>query len=517
MTMQVHENDKPRYVYREGAHVGIEFGPDYSSEAMFVDAVTGSLALDGKPIRCTGFVPGVTMRVSMRVPVPFASSDAAQRYACKVWDQISSKLAGWLSRPPLGAAKLSGGLGLEIEFGRDRRDMIGPGSMQISVDHTAAAAAAYASRRAQQPFITRASAYGGPVTQSQLDDIRRLFGIALKKTERAWDALYDRLPVPVRFRAAGAIEAWSQFRSATGKNGAEMEALLRDAPLSSLLRAFPQLVECLCQRPLEQMAAPLAASMASQSLAWQAFTARRGALYEPTPALHRLLEASYIADDVPVGMISLPADAVCIVPDPSWWEKGACAIALFRQCAELDGKPCPVISCVTVALRQGLAAGVPTMVFDLRLDNPEKTILEDLEDACAVARDEGEETDESREHWRYILDYVVKMLLYLSVRDANVVNDRAYTNAPRDLSGLGRRKREERLAEIEWLYDRHIVGPAILDADAVSSLPSDGDHREVRGHWRRPHFRMQPHGPNSLLRKLAFIGPTIVRPDRLVL
>ncbi len=134
MTMQVHENDKPRYVYREGAHVGIEFGPDYSSEAMFVDAVTGSLALDGKPIRCTGFVPGVTMRVSMRVPVPFASSDAAQRYACKVWDQISSKLAGWLSRPPLGAAKLSGGLGLEIEFGRDRRDMIGPGSMQISVD-----------------------------------------------------------------------------------------------------------------------------------------------------------------------------------------------------------------------------------------------------------------------------------------------------------------------------------------------------------------------------------------------
>ena len=250
--MQVSENHKLQHAYREGADVRIEAGPDYSSETIFVDAVTGSLTLGGKPVRCTGIVPGVTMRVSIGGPVPFSSPDAARRYACQVWDQSSAKLAGWLSQPRLGAAKLSGGPGLEIEFGRDGRDMIGPGSMQISVDHTDAAAAAYASRRAQQPFITRASAYGGHVTQSQLDEIRRLFGIALKKTEHAWDALYDRLPVPVRFRAAGAIEAWSQFRSAAEKNGAEMDSLLRDAPLSSLLRAFPQLVECLCQRPLER-------------------------------------------------------------------------------------------------------------------------------------------------------------------------------------------------------------------------------------------------------------------------
>lgn len=513
--MQVSENNKPQHFYREGAHLRIEASPDYSSETIFIDAVTGSLTLDGKPVRCTGIVPGVTMRVSIGGPVPFSSPDAARRYACQVWDQVSPKLAGWLSKPKLGPAKLSGGPGLEIEFGRDGRDVIRPGAMQISVDYTDAAVVAYASRRAQQPFISRASTSGGHVTQSQLDEIRRLFGIAVQKTALAWDTLYDRLPMPVRYRATGAIDAWSQFRRATGKNGAEADALLREAPLSSLLRVFPQLVECLCQRPLAQMVGPLEASMAAQSFAWQAFSARQGALYEPTPALHRLLEASFIADDVPVGMISLPADAVCIVPDPSWWEKGACAIALFRQCAELDGQSYPVISCVTVAQQKGPAAGVRTMVFDLRLDNPEKTILEDLEDACAVARDEGEEADESREHWRYILDYVVKMLLYLSVRDANVVHDRAYTNAPRDLSGLGRRKREERLAEIERLYDRHIVGPAILDADVVGSLPTDGDHHEVRGHWRRPHFRMQPHGPNSSLRKLAFIGPTIVRPDRL--
>jgi hypothetical protein len=65
------------------------------------------------------------------------------------------------------------------------------------------------------------------------------------------------------------------------------------------------------------------------------------------------------------------------------------------------------------------------------------------------------------------------------------------------------------------LYDRYIVGPAVLDAEAARSTQADGENGEVRGHWRRAHFRMQPHGPNSSLRKLAFIGPTIVRPDRL--
>ncbi len=89
-----------------------------------------------------------------------------------------------------------------------------------------------------------------------------------------------------------------------------------------------------------------------------------------------------------------------------------------------------------------------------------------------------------------------------------VVQDRAYTTAPREFGGLGKRKRTERLAQIEMLYDRHVIGPAVLDAAPAPSSPSDGVHREVRGHWRRPHFKMQPHGPQRSLRKLVFIGPT---------
>ncbi|PFW70258.1 hypothetical protein COL27_28430, partial [Bacillus sp. AFS075960] len=118
-------------------------------------------------------------------------------------------------------------------------------------------------------------------------------------------------------------------------------------------------------------------------------------------------------------------------------------------------------------------------------------------------------------NWRRVLDYAIKMLLYLAAGEARVVQNCAYTNAPRDLSGLGKRKRTERLAQIEMLYDRHVIGPAVLDESALPSVPTAGPHREVRGHWRRPHFKMQPHGPKRSLRKLVFIGPTLVRADRL--
>ena len=63
-------------------------------------------------------------------------------------------------------------------------------------------------------------------------------------------------------------------------------------------------------------------------------------------------------------------------------------------------------------------------------------------------------------------------------------------------------------------YGRHVVGPAILDAEAAGSVTCDGAQREVSGHWRRPHSRMQPDGPQAAWRKPIFIGPTLVRPDR---
>jgi hypothetical protein len=73
--------------------------------------------------------------------------------------------------------------------------------------------------------------------------------------------------------------------------------------------------------------------------------------------------------------------------------------------------------------------------------------------------------------------------------------------------GLGRKKREARLAEVDQLYDRFVVGSSAL----LSELDAARDGHEIAAHWRRPHFKTQPHGPNNSLRKLVFIGLTRVR------
>ncbi|WP_330954983.1 hypothetical protein [Burkholderia thailandensis] len=67
------------------------------------------------------------------------------------------------------------------------------------------------------------------------------------------------------------------------------------------------------------------------------------------------------------------------------------------------------------------------------------------------------------------------------------------------------------------MYDRHIVGPAVLDWEPIGAEGSEAGvtHHEKSPHWRRPHFKMQPHGPQSSLRKVIFVGPTIVRSDKL--
>jgi len=90
-----------------------------------------------------------------------------------------------------------------------------------------------------------------------------------------------------------------------------------------------------------------------------------------------------------------------------------------------------------------------------------------------------------------------------------------YTHAPKEFPGLGRRKREAKLAEVEQLYDRYIVGPASAAEWAGEHAGQLGAHGQLSAHWRRGHFRLQAHGPKAALRKVMFIMPTIVRADRL--
>lgn len=339
---------------------------------------------------------------------------------------------------------------------------------------------------------------------------------AIQKTIEADDPLYARLPPPVRYRATGAIDAWKRVMQEGHKTGdADFWDGMRRFPLAVLYKEFPRFLKGWAHS-LPSGLSQESAQLAHRSLVWQIYFASEGAMYEPTAALHRLLDSAYIADDVPIGMIELPAAATCIIPNPEWqgYKQGIRAIALFHRHGRDTAVPDERLS--LVSWQEFGKDHIRIKFVDYPLADRNKTIQQILEQDVSVS-EQNAELEADREHWRLVSDYAIKMLLYLKIPDAQVVADRAYSNAPRDFKGLGQRKRKERLAQIEHLYDRHIVGPAVLDWEhgAHSEADSGAPHHEKRGHWRRPHFKMQPHGPNSSLRKVIFVGPVIVRPDRL--
>ncbi len=339
---------------------------------------------------------------------------------------------------------------------------------------------------------------------------------AIERTIAADGRLYDRLPPPVRYRATGAIDAWKHVMQEGHKTGdADFFDAMRSFPLAALYNEFPRFLKGWAHS-LPSGLSQESAQLAHRSLVWQIYFASGGAMYEPTAALHRLLDSAYIADDVPIGMIELPAPAMCIIPNPEWqgYKQGIRAIALFHRQGRDPAVPDERLS--LVSWQEFGQDHIRIKFVDYPLADRNKTIQQILEQDVSISG-QNAELEADRAHWRLVSDYAIKMLLYLKIPDAQVVADRAYSNAPREFKGLGQRKRKERLAEIEYLYDRHIVGPAVLDWEHGAHVEADAGapHHEKRGHWRRPHFKMQPHGPNSSLRKVIFVGPVIVRPDRL--
>ncbi|WP_321963536.1 hypothetical protein [Paraburkholderia sp. J7] len=90
-----------------------------------------------------------------------------------------------------------------------------------------------------------------------------------------------------------------------------------------------------------------------------------------------------------------------------------------------------------------------------------------------------------REHelhfWQHTLNYLIKVLLYLSTGTAAMRADNAWSAAPRELKGLGKRKRAERLASIDRLYDRYIIGPEVLPTHPDDAGTSTGTHEQDGG------------------------------------
>jgi hypothetical protein len=327
---------------------------------------------------------------------------------------------------------------------------------------------------------------------------------------------FARLPIPVRYRASGVIESWTIARRLGGANGAKLSAALADPnrPVMQLQNELDGFVtHCLGEAPFREDERELT-ELYTQSAISQAFWLRKGVLYEPTSALHRLLEASDIASDVPLSLLRLPAPAICIVPEPALRDRhdGFEAIMVFEH-ASPDGWN-ENSRCLTFCVwphENSPKLSLPVTFFSVEADGNHISIERIITELSAQqCLDEF-----SMDSWRRVLDYAVKVLLYLSLDVAPVIHERPYSTTPRKPAALGKRKRLEQFEAMEGLYDRYVVGPAVLPEQSEPGASGEGLDRDMRAHWRRGHFRMQAHGPAAAQRKLIFIMPVLVRADRL--
>jgi hypothetical protein len=121
--------------------------------------------------------------------------------------------------------------------------------------------------------------------------------------------------------------------------------------------------------------------------------------------------------------------------------------------------------------------------------------------------------DESEVHrsMHAAVSYVVRVFLYMALKQARVTPRREYDEALRLAAGLGERKRAKLLRRSASLYNGILVGPESLPPGASEGVARGG----VVPHWRRGHFRMQPFGAGSQQRKLIFVAPALIHAEQL--
>lgn len=331
-----------------------------------------------------------------------------------------------------------------------------------------------------------------------------------------------RLPAAVRFRACGAVRAWQHVFDTLPGFGKTLAAL-RDATVP------PHMVGNLLEADAapywqpgpwtDEFMAPIPGILLTAAM-MLCFWMRQGRFYEPSRSLDRMLASSDIAHDLPLSLLKPPVRTLCIVPPPEQRQHcaGAESILVFQNRAisqNADGQIETIDDGALLlhAFWPTNELGATSLGLMLLCTDESKTVRHAVDEAVQNQVTLANRTAQVNlpAQWAPFIDYVAKVLLYLSLNDAVLREERPYSVAPKVFAGLGKRRRNEKLAELEQLYDRYIVGSeSLLRGDSAGH-----SHHDVSAHWRRGHFRLQPHGPQLSLRKVIFVAPTLVRADRL--
>ena len=255
------------------------------------------------------------------------------------------------------------------------------------------------------------------------------------------------------------------------------------------------------------------------------FNHERGAIIEVTPSLITLLGHTDFGD-VPANMFEPPYafnyfelnDGADLFAGIYVWQtqwpidgKNKSDVDFFERMSGVEYDGSRYIRKVTFAVTSTkLPFGFKIVDTGYVIyENCSDSLMDTLEwNAFGTMQDADEE---ELDNLRAYLNLAMKIVLYMGCKDARVVQNNEYENFMNKLSGLGRKKLAKLSGRADKKYDCIIVGPETL---SDYGLQAQGEGTKTT-HWRRGHFRNQPHGPGNQDRRMVWIRPMIInsQPD----
>lgn len=236
------------------------------------------------------------------------------------------------------------------------------------------------------------------------------------------------------------------------------------------------------------------------------YQTRQHAVIEPTPALQTWLTQTDIGEDIPATLFQLPHPAVFLRFGPEM------ANAVDSTLWATPGLPATTQGVYIFESWLGPKRELTFLAVGLSPNNPQ----EQAHLITLIFTDEGESIIDHVHNLdrKYLAESdaaamvqtCIKVMLYMQTAGAVRIDEMRQHEVLARMDRVGGKKVSKVQRQLATRYNRIVVGPK-----EVIHYTSG----EVAPHWRRGHMRMQAHGPQSALRKLIFIAPTLIRADKL--
>lgn len=331
-------------------------------------------------------------------------------------------------------------------------------------------------------------------------------------------------PHPVQFRAQGALAAWTQAFSGTGFwNDWQDPGTCCWAIREKVLEQLVQITEPHLTSAEEAVGVMKDIQILATDIALNLrYFLHNGTVIESTPALETLLANSDVDLSVPMSSVAPPYPALYLrfgdaamrhlTPPPftdvasGVFDGVYCFLTRHREHPPAMAS-CWTLEFVFISKSGDNCNGNVSLLGDT--DRGDATVGEWLDGILGTCGDT--DVEQLCQSMHAAMSYVVKVFLYMTLRQARVVDRPDHDVAVRRATGLGERKRAKLLRGAASRYNSILVGPASMPASGVPGLPGS----PVAPHWRRGHFRMQPRGAGSRQRRLIFVAPVLIHAAQL--